>query len=584
MIVKEPTRAEVQAGQAELLQVRKRSRGLYWFVAIFSSFVNALLLTGPLYMLNVYGSVLGSRSFETLVALSVLVAFMYLMMGILDFARGRIMGRIGAQFQANLDKRVYDSSMRARAAGFVLSEAATGQRDLQAVQQSITAPVAMAKFDLPWTAVFLFGIFIFHAYLGYLALVGGALLVAIAIVNQVSAKRPLEVSNTATLRSENMGEQLRGNADTIQALGMRGAAFQRWLDLRNTSLRAGIRAGDLAGGFGSLTKSLRLFLQSAMLGMGAYLVLQNELTPGAMIAGSILLGRALAPVELLVSQWPVLNRGRIGWTNLTRLLGAIPEAKHRTQLPVPKASIVADQVTIVPPGQTKASLRMVSFAVNPGEAVGVIGPSGAGKSTLARALVALWQPISGTIRLDGATLDQYEPDVLGSYVGYLPQTVTLLNGTIRDNIARMSVDPDDAAVIKAAKRAAAHDLILQLPDGYDTVVDSIGGQLSGGQVQRIGLARAMYGDPVFLVLDEPNSNLDNEGSIAVNNAIRLMREEGRCVFVMAHRPAAIEQCDKLMYLDGGILRAFGPTEAVKAKILANRAEIAQVKGSGGGVT
>jgi ABC-type protease/lipase transport system fused ATPase/permease subunit len=229
-------------------------------------------------------------------------------------------------------------------------------------------------------------------------------------------------------------------------------------------------------------------------------------------------------------------------------------------------------------------LRLVSFKVNPGEAVGVIGPSGAGKSTLARALAGLWHPAGGTLRLDGASLDQYDPDILGSYIGYLTQTVVLLAGTIRDNIARMSATPDDEAVIKAAKRAAAHEMTLKLPEGYDTVVDSSGGRLSGGQVPRVGLARAMYGDPVYLVLDEPNSNLDNEGSIAVNNAIRLMRQEGRCVFVMAHRPAAIEQCDKLMYIDGGTVKAFGPTEDVKAQILANRKQIEQGKGQGGGVT
>jgi ABC-type protease/lipase transport system fused ATPase/permease subunit len=228
-------------------------------------------------------------------------------------------------------------------------------------------------------------------------------------------------------------------------------------------------------------------------------------------------------------------------------------------------------------------LRLVSFKVNPGEAVGVIGPSGAGKSTLARALAGLWHPAGGTLRLDGASLDQYDPDILGSYIGYLPQTVVLLAGTIRDNIARMSATPDDEAVIKAAKRAAAHEMTLKLPEGYDTVVDSSGGRLSGGQVPRVGLARAMYGDPVYLVLDEPNSNLDNAGSIAVNNAIRLMRQEGRCVFVMAHRPAAIEQCDKLMYIDGGTVKAFGPTEDVKAQILANRKQIEQGKGQGGGV-
>jgi PrtD family type I secretion system ABC transporter len=584
MIVKEPTRVEIKAGQEELLSVRKRSRPMYWFVAIFSSFVNALMLTGPLYMLNVYDRVLGSRSFETLVALSVLVGFMYLMMGILDYARGRIMGRVGAQFQVDLDERVFNASMRARATGRAPAEAATGQRDLQSVQRAITSPVAMAPFDLPWTVIFLLGIFIFHPYLGYLAIGGGSLLVAIAVLNQFSSRRPLEDANQTTYHAEKMGEQLRSGADTIQALGMRKSAFDRWIQLRNKSLRAGIKAGDLAGGFGSVTKSLRLFLQSAMLGVGAYLVLQGELTPGAMIAGSILLGRALAPIELLVSQWPVLNRGKSGWVNLTRLLGSVPEPGRRTELPRPAARIVAEQVTVLPPGETKASLRVVSFSVNPGEAVGVIGTSGAGKTSLARALAGLWQPAGGTIRLDGASLDQYDPDVLGSYVGYLPQSIQLLNGSIRDNIARMSSNPDDAAVIKAAKRAAAHEMIIKLPEGYDTIVDSTGGRLSGGQVQRVGLARAMYGDPVYLVLDEPNSNLDNEGSVAVNNAIRLMREEGGCVFVMAHRPAAIEQCDKLMYIVDGALKAFGPTEEVKNQILANRTQIAQGKGQGGGVT
>lgn len=584
MIVKEPTRAEILAGQAELRSVRKRSRGLYWFVAIFSSFVNALMLTGPLYMLNVYDRVLGSRSFETLVALSILVGFLYLMMGILDYARGRIMGRVGARFQTDLDERVFNAAMEAKATGRAPAEAATGQRDLQAIQRAITAPVAMAGFDLPWTIIFVLGIFIFHPFLGYLAVGGGSILVAVAILNQMTSKRPLEDANEATFRAEAMGEQLRSGADMIQALGMRKSAFKRWLDLRNKSLRAGIHAGDLGGTFGSLSKSFRLFLQSAMLGVGAYLVLEGELTPGAMIAGSILLGRALAPIEMLVGQWAVLNRGRAAWGNLARLLGAVPERRTRTQLPKPRAQITADQVTILPPGETKASLRVVSFKVNPGEAVGVIGPSGAGKSTLARALAGLWSPAGGTVRLDGASLDQYEPDVLGSYVGYLPQTVTLISGSIRDNIARMSDSPDDAAVIKAAKRAAAHDMIVALPDGYDTLVDATGGRLSGGQVQRVGLARAMYGDPVYLVLDEPNSNLDNEGSIAVNMAIKTVREEGGCVFVMAHRPAAIEQCDKLMYLDGGTLKAFGPTEEVKAQILANRQQIEQAKGKGGGVT
>lgn len=581
---KEPNRIEIAQGLSELREIRKRSRLLFWFVALFSSFVNALMLTGPLYMLNVYDRVLGSGSFETLVALSVLVGFLYAMMGILDYARGRVMGRIGARFQADLDERVFNASLRAKATGRVLAEASTGHRDLQSVQRAITSPVATAPFDLPWSIIFMLGIFIFHPFLGYLALGGGSFLIVIAIINQVSSRRPLGEANEATFHAETMGEHLRNGSDTIQALGMRTAAFQRWLELRNKSLNATIKAGDLGGSFSTITKTFRLFLQSAMLGMGAYLVLEGELTAGAMIAGSILMGRALAPIEMLVNQWPVLNQARAAWTKLSHLLGAVPVPRQQTDLPRPSAKIVADQVTILPPGETKASLRMLSFKVNPGEAVGVIGPSGAGKSTLGRALAGLWHPAGGTIRLDGATLDQYDADVLGSYIGYLPQTVTLLHGSIRDNIARMSRQPDDAAVIIAAKKAAAHEMILGLPNGYDTIVDASGGRLSGGQVQRIGLARAMYGDPVYLVLDEPNSNLDNEGSIAVNNAIKLMREEGRCVFVMAHRPAAIEQCDKLMYIDGGILKAFGPTEEVKAQILVNRQQIDKSKGQGGGVT
>ena len=379
------TRAEIVEGIAELRSVRKRSRFLYWFVAIFSSFVNALMLTGPLYMLNVYDRVLGSRSYETLIALSVLVGFLYLMMGILDYARGRIMGRIGARFQTDLDERVFNAAMRAKATGRAPEEAASGQRDLQSIQRAITSPVAMAGFDLPWTVVFIAGIFIFHPYLGYLAVIGGTILIVIAILNQLTSRRPLEEANEANYRAEQMGEQLRTGADMIQALGMRSSAFKRWLDLRNKSLRAGIKTGDVGGSFGNVTKSFRLFLQSAMLGVGAYLVLEGELTPGAMIAGSILLGRALAPIEMLVNQWPVLNQGRTAWHSLSRLLGAVPVERQRTNLPVPAAKIAADQVTVIPPGETKASLRVITFKVEPGDAVGVLGTSGVGKSTLARA-------------------------------------------------------------------------------------------------------------------------------------------------------------------------------------------------------
>ncbi|PWG18478.1 type I secretion system permease/ATPase [Salibaculum griseiflavum] len=579
----DPTQAEIAAGRRELRSARRKSRGLFWFVGVFSVFVNALMLTGPLYMLNVYDRVLGSRSVETLVALSVLVGFLYLMMALLDYARGRVMGRVGARFQTALDRRVFMASIAARGTGRVPQEAATGQRDLESVQRLITSPVLMALFDLPWTPIFLLGIFIFHPWLGYLAIAGGGALVLLALANQMSTRTPLAEANQAAHQTDMLGQALRNESEMVQSLGMRQSTFERWEQLRGKSLSASVGAGDQSGGFTAITRSFRLFLQSAMLGLGAYLVLQDQLTAGAMIAGSILLGRALAPVELLINQWAVVQRGIDAWRSLARLLGAVPEASPRTNLPTPRAIIEARDVTVVPPGQSSATLRMVSFRLEPGQAMGVIGVSGAGKTTLAKALIGLWAPAGGKIRLDGAALDQYEPDRLGKHIGYLPQRVQLFDGTIKENIARMSNTPDDAAVVAAAKKAAAHEMILKLPDGYDTRVDMTGGRLSGGQVQRIRLARALYGDPVVLVLDEPNANLDNEGSKALNAAIRAMKQDGRAVFIMAHRPAAIQECDLLLYLESGTARAYGPREDVLKKIVSNSAEIEKARSEGGGV-
>jgi ATP-binding cassette subfamily C protein len=571
-------------GRAELIDARKQSRGLYWMVAVFSFFVNMLMLTGPLYMLNVYDRVLGSRSLETLIALSVLVAFLYGMMGIMDYVRGRIMGRVGARFQATMDRRVFAAVLKATTINKARKEAATGLRDLESVQRLITSPALMALFDLPWTPLFFLGIFIFHPLMGLLGIVGGIILIGVAITNQLTTRKPLQKANAATFQSETMGAQIRQESEMVHALGMRDAAFSRWQIARGQSLDATIAAADGAGTFSAMTKTFRLFLQSAMLGLGAYLVLQGELTPGAMIAGSILLGRALAPIELIVGQFATFQKGREGWNNLSTLLGNVPQDDDRTTLPQPAARIVADQVTVLPPGEQTASLRMISFAVQPGQAVGVIGTSGAGKTTLARALTGVWRPAGGKIRLDGAALDQYNPDVLGQHIGYLPQRVQLFDGTIKENIARMSMSPDDAAVVAAAQKAAAHEMILKLPDGYDTRVTSNGGRLSGGQIQRIGLARAMYGNPVVLVLDEPNSNLDNEGSNALNNAIRLTKEEGKIVFIMAHRPAAIQECDLLLVIENGARRAFGPKDQVLQEMVKNADQIKQTAGQGAGVS
>lgn len=571
-------------GRAELRAARRANFSLFLFVGVFSFFVNALMLTGPLYMLNVYDRVLGSRAVATLVALSLIVAFLYGMMGLLDLVRSRIMARVGARFQSQLDRRVFTAALRGSGQPRTARVAASASRDLESIQRVLTSPALMSTFDLPFTPIFIFAIFLFHPWMGYLALFGGAVLIGFAVMNQMASRKPLEEMTATTAQSEIIGAQIRGEADLIQALGMQGAAFSRWQTSRSRSLSSAINASDTGGMWGAAIRTFRLFLQSAMLGLGAYLTLQGEMTAGAMIAGSILLGRALAPVETIVTQWAVFQRGAEGWTNLAQLLSAVRPETRRTALPRPKALLELEQVTVIPPGENQATLRMMSFTVKPGQAVGVIGTSGAGKTTLARAITGLWVPAGGKIRLDGAALDQYEPDVLGQYIGYMPQRVALFDGTIKENIARLSETPDDAAVIRAAQRAGAHDMILHLPEGYDTRVTASGGRLSGGQVQRIGLARAMYGDPMIVVLDEPNSNLDNDGSIALNNAIRAMKEEGRCVLIMAHRPAAIQECDTILMIENGIRRAFGPKDDILREILKNHKDVMQPGGGTGGVT
>jgi PrtD family type I secretion system ABC transporter len=570
-----------QSGAAELREARAQSRHLYWMVGLFSFFVNALMLTGPLYMLNVYDRVLGSRSVETLIALTGLVVFLFAMMGLLDIVRGRVMGRVGARFQARMDERVFAASIRGATLPGLGREAQGGLRDLESVQRLIVSPALMSVFDLPFAPLFFLGIFIFHPLMGYLALVGAVILIVLAVANQLMSRRPLQTANATTMQSEQLGNQIRNEAELILSLGMRKAAFDRWQSARAVSLDASIDATDTTGAFSATIKAVRLLLQSAMLGLGAYLVLLNELSPGAMIAGSILLGRALAPIETIVGQAALFQRAREGWRNLSVLLSAVPVADRRTALPTPKAKLDVEQVSVILPGEQAATLRMISFSVQPGQAVGVIGTSGSGKSTLAKALTGFLTPAAGRIRLDGAALDQYEPDVLGKYIGYLPQNVSLFDGTIRDNIARLSPNPDDAAVVAAAQKAGAHEMILKLPDGYDTKVTANGGRLSGGQVQRIGLARAMYGNPVMLVLDEPNSNLDNDGSVALNLAIKSMKAEGKIVLIMAHRPAAIQECDMLLMIEAGARRAFGPKDEVLRDMVKNRDAIQKAPGPQG---
>lgn len=574
-------------GLKELRLARAVGTPMVLTIIIFSAVVNLLMLTGPLFMLQVYDRVLASRSVETLTALFLLVVFLFLLMGIVDLARNRLTQRIAARFQTKMEPRVFNAALRE---GSVIGNeslaTSSGLRDLDAVQRFMGSPVLLAIFDLPWAPFFLAAVFMFHPLLGIVAMIGGLILVCSTIINRMMTKAPLQNSAAASGQAQRMADLYRDEGEVISALGMRNATFQRWRKYRDEAQTHSVRGADVSSGFTIFSKSFRLFLQSAMLAAGAWLVLQEALTPGAMIASSIMMGRALAPVEQLVGGWAMVQAAQDGWDRLARLLTKHPERQPPTPLPRPNALVDARQVTVVPPGQSSPTLRGVSFGVQPGMALGVIGASGAGKSTLARALINTWPIANGTIRLGGATLDQYDPDVLGNLIGYLPQQVTLFDGTIAENIARLAPEPDPQRVVRAAQAAAAHQMILDLPNGYDTKVSQTGGRLSGGQIQRIGLARALYPDPVLLILDEPNSNLDNQGSQALNQAIKNVKANKGAVIIMAHRPAAIAECELLLVLENGMRRAFGPRDEVLKEVVQNSSQImnAQQSGSKGGVS
>ncbi|MHA3979546.1 type I secretion system permease/ATPase [Halovulum sp. GXIMD14794] len=575
--------AAADSARTELANAMGRGRGLFLAIGLFSIFVNLLMLTGPLFMLQVYDRVLGSRSEATLVALFLLVAALYLLMGILDYARGRVAARIGAQFQSDLDGRVFDAVLRRAVVPAERARPATGLKDLEAIQRFMSAPVLFAIFDIPWTPIFILAIFVFHPMLGWLAVTGGLILVGVTLINQLTTSKPVREATIAQAQADAFAEGVREEAELIQGLGMRPAVLRRWKQTRDRALAEQISSSDKTGTFSSITKTFRFFLQSAMLALGAYLVLQGEMTAGAMIAGSILMGRALAPIEQAIGGWPLFQRARQGWGSLKELLAKTPVIPEPTKLPEPRAILEAHQVTVVPPGEQLATLRMLSFRLEEGQALGVIGNSGAGKSTLARVLTGIWQPASGKVRLDGATLDHYSPEDLGKAIGYLPQDVALFGATIAENIARLG-EPDPAKVVEAAKKAGAHDLILSLPDGYDTRINPGGSRLSGGQKQRIGLARAMYGDPAILILDEPNANLDAEGQAALNKAIRSMKEKKKSVIIMAHRPSGIAECDLILVMDGGMRKAFGPRDEVLKSQVKNYNQIAGAIAPGGGTS
>ena len=558
-------------GYSDLRKARDRNLHFILVAVLFSVFVNLLMLAGPLFMLQVYDRVLTSGSEETLLALFLLVGGLYGLMAILDLARARVLSRYGARLQSSLDPIVFRGAFQPAQPP---SAARDRQQDLELIQGLYSSPAFTAILDMPFTPLYLALIFVFHPLLGAVSVVGGGLLVVLTYINQWLTRDRMTRAQDATRRAGHFSESAILGRDVVQSQGMIDSITARWRTRRLEALRLNVGARDWTGGFSSFTKAFRLFLQSAILAVGAWLVLKAEITAGAMIATSILLGRALAPVEQSLGQWPTIRRAQTAWASLEEFLKTLPPNEGRTELPRPAAALSVRSMTVLAPGPGGSApvLTQISLDMAPGEALGVIGRSGSGKTTLARTLLGLVRPATGEIRLDGATIDQYGDD-LGLHIGYLPQEPHLFDGTVAENIARMRVAPRSDAVIAAAKKARVHDLITSLPQGYDTPINQRDLRLSGGQKQRLALARAIYGDPVLLILDEPNSALDADGTEALNETIRLFKSLDRSVIVMTHRPMAISECDRLMVLDKGRVTALGPRDEVLKSMLKNAEDV-----------
>ncbi len=533
-------------------------------VGVFSAITNLLALTPSLYMLQVYDRVLASRNEFTLLMLTVMMLGAYVLMSSLEMMRSFVLVRVGAKFDMLLNKRVYTAAFEQnlKKAG---GNAGQALGDLTNLRQFLTGNAVFAFFDAPWFPIYLAVIFYFDVWLGVFALCGTIILVVLAVINERVTRGPLGEANTMSIASGNLATNNLRNAEVIESMGMLPNLMRRWFKLHSRFLNLQAEASQKAGVIGAITKFFQTSLTSLVLGLGALLAIEGHITPGMMIAASILIGRALAPVQQVIAVWKTWSTTRSAFDRLSKMLNDNPERNVGMELPKPQGMVTVESVTAAPPGATQAVLRGLSFAIAPGDALGVIGPSGSGKSTLARLLVGVWPAAGGKVRLDGADIYHWNKAELGPSVGYLPQDIELFGGTVSDNIARFG-EVDAEKVVEAAKRAGVHDMILHLPKGYDTPLGDGGAGLSGGQKQRLGLARAMYGDPALLVLDEPNSNLDDVGEQALVQAVLDMRRRGKTVVLITHRTSIIGATNKLLMLRDGVAQAFGPTDQVLAAL------------------
>jgi PrtD family type I secretion system ABC transporter len=556
-----------QPASSELAAALASCRQAFLAIALFSGMSNILMLTGALFMLEIYDRVLPSRSVPTLVALLILAAGLYGAQGFIDAIRSRIFVRIGRSLDEALSARVYDAIVRLPLKIGGRGDGAQPIRDLDSVRGFLSGSGPAALFDLPWMPIYLAICFLFHTYIGLTALVGAVVLVTLTIVTELRTRHPTRSATQFAMARSALLEASRRNAEAITAMGMVDRIARRWGDLNRNYVAASGRASDVAGGLGAASKVLRLLLQSAILAVGAWLVIHQESTPGIIIAGSILGARALAPVDLAIANWRGFVGARQSWQRLSRLLGHLPARTVPMPLQPPTKSLVVQNAAVSPPGEQKIVCQDANFSLAAGKALGVIGPTASGKSSLARMLVGVWTPVRGNVRLDGATLDQWSPEALGRHIGYLPQDVELFPGNVAQNIARFEDPPDPEAVLAAAQAAGVHELIVNLPDGYETNVGDHGNALSAGQAQRIALARALYRDPFLVVLDEPNSNLDAEGDEALTRAILGIRARGAIVVVVAHRPSAIAGVDYILVMAKGRQQQFGPKEEILNRVV-----------------
>ncbi len=553
--------------------LRASKRG---FVAagFFSLFINLLMLTAPLYMLQVYDRVVTSRSLETLLFLTLIMLFMFGIMGTMEWVRSRILVRVSNQMDRFLSQRVYSAM-------FELGVRSPSQRssqpltDFTSLRQFMTGNGLFAFFDVPWMPIYVGLMFVFHPAFGWFTVGAAVILFVIAIINEKTTKKVLAEANGENVKAHNLAASNLRNTEVLHALGMLPNIMGRWYQQHQNFLLKQTQASDVAGTFTSISKILRMVFQSLILGLGAYFVVKNEMTPGMMIAGSILIGRALAPVDLLIGSWAGFNNARAAYGRLNEILTQIPADERNMPLPPPQGQMSIENLYVTPPSAKTPALRGLNFEVNKGEQIGIVGPSAAGKSTLARALLGIWPSTTGAVRVDGAEIQHYNADQIGPHIGYLPQDIELFNGTVSENIARFGeIDPEQ--VVIAAKKAGVHDLILRLPSAYDTPIGAETGALSGGQRQRIGLARALYNTPQIIVLDEPNSNLDEQGEHALAQTLQTLKTEGATVFIISHRTSILRYIDKLLVLNDGQIQFFGPRDEVMKQLANQKAEQAQL--------